>query len=116
MCTTEIRSCDGTESLLTCCVPDLKFDSFSIDLYILDFEINTNRCNKSRRKGIISISEKETGFTNTLRFSREHGIARVVEKTIGLEIEKKKIDDRFELTHYNDQTRCIVSTEPFFSE
>ena len=55
---------DGAESFLTGGIPDLKFDAFVVDLYVLDFEINVNAdgCDEGEGRGegviVIGVSEE----------------------------------------------------------
>ena len=44
---------DGFETFLTGCVPDLKFDYFTVDFVVSDFEIDTNCWHEAVRERII---------------------------------------------------------------
>jgi hypothetical protein len=50
--------CDGPETLLTCCIPDLQFDSLSIKLDCSDLKINTGRPNRQATKQAIYVIEE----------------------------------------------------------
>lgn len=39
---TVVRRRDGTESFLTCCVPDLKLDCLALELNCADLEVDAN--------------------------------------------------------------------------
>jgi hypothetical protein len=43
----------------------LQLDSLAIQLYVLDFKIDTNRRDECRGKRIVRVSQQQTGFSDT---------------------------------------------------
>jgi hypothetical protein len=56
--TSVISSCDGSESLLSGCVPYLQLHSLSVQLDSSDFEVDADRCDERWGEGIFTKSEK----------------------------------------------------------
>ena len=74
-----VRTGDGSESLLTSSIPDLKFDRLAIVLDGSDLEINTDRTDVTLCVGIISESQEQTTLANT-RVSDQEKLPKVVTK------------------------------------
>jgi hypothetical protein len=53
-------------------IPNLELNALVVDFDILDFEINSDRCNERGREGVICVSEKETGFSHTFIRRKEN--------------------------------------------
>jgi len=76
---------DGTETLLSSGIPDLKLDCLSVKLDSADFKINANGRNVRFRVGIIGKPEKQTGFTDTGVSNEEE-----LEEIVAVVVEWKK--------------------------
>ena len=47
--------------------PDLEFDALSAELNVFDLEVDADRGNESRGKGIIGVPQKQTSFAHSCR-------------------------------------------------
>lgn len=65
ICTAVIGRSYRAKAFLTCRVPDLKLDPFTVQVNGLDLEVDSNRSNESRREGIVRKSEQQAGFSDT---------------------------------------------------
>ena len=60
-----VRGCNGAESFLPGCVPDLELDCLSVQLDRSDFEVDTDRRNVGFGVSVIRESKEQTRFTDT---------------------------------------------------
>lgn len=70
MGTAVVRCCNGAESFLSGCVPDLKLNSLSIEFDRTNFEIDTDGRNVGFGVSVVGESKKQTRLTDT-RVSNE---------------------------------------------
>jgi len=60
-----VRRCNGAESFLSGCVPDLELDRLSVQLDRSNFEVDTDRRNVGFGVSVIRESKEQTRFTDT---------------------------------------------------
>ena len=63
MCSSVICWCDCSESFLTSGVPNLKLNSFTIQFYGSDFEINSDGTDVALGVSVVGEPQKETRFS-----------------------------------------------------
>ena len=64
--------CDGTEALLSCCVPNLQLDLFLLARYSLHLEIYPHCRHVATDKGIVTVSEDGGRLPNAGVPDNEH--------------------------------------------
>jgi hypothetical protein len=60
----EIRGCDRSETFLASSIPNLKLNLCSINVNVLDLEVNSNGGDESGTKRIVGVTEQEASLTN----------------------------------------------------
>ena len=60
----KVRGRDRAEALLSGRIPDLELDIFSIEMDLLDLEVDTDRRDKRGRKRVVRVPEDEARLTN----------------------------------------------------
>jgi hypothetical protein len=63
--TSVVCCCDGSESLLACCVPYLQLDAFAIQVYCTNLEVDTDRRNEGGCETVFRKAEETARFAYT---------------------------------------------------
>jgi hypothetical protein len=58
----EVARCDGAEALLPGGVPNLQLNASSINVNVLDFEVDPDGSDEGRRERVIGITQQKAGF------------------------------------------------------
>jgi len=53
----KVGRCDGPETLLPGCVPDLQLDASPVNINILNLEVNSNRCDERGGERVVRVTE-----------------------------------------------------------
>ena len=61
----EIRGGNSSETLLSRSIPDLELNASSVNINVLDFEVNTDGGNEGGGKGIVCVTEEQAGLSNS---------------------------------------------------
>jgi len=65
LCTTVVAASDGTETLLTGCIPNLELDHLAVAVKSLDFEVDTDGGDMRISPGIIGKTKKKATLSDT---------------------------------------------------
>mmetsp|Transcript_9415 Transcript_9415/g.21249 ORF Transcript_9415/g.21249 Transcript_9415/m.21249 type:complete len:246 (-) Transcript_9415:98-835(-) len=79
----EIRGGNSAESLLPRRVPNLQLDSFSVDLHVLNLEVDADGGDKCGGEGVIGVTQEQARFTDAGVADHEQFTLHVIGGCIG---------------------------------